>query len=80
MRLQRLSECLSLAEIAPAAALYSPMAAPRQLPHAEWPRNSAFHASALCSVAFDSVTLRTRLLRHLPGSCDMSALAQLLVR
>jgi hypothetical protein len=78
-RARRLSECLSLAELCPTAALYSPLAAPAALPHAVWPAGSEYHSSALCAAFLESATLPTRLLAGRPGCTDLHSLSHMLV-
>ena len=79
LRARRLSECLSLAELAPPSSLYVPLAPPANLPHIQRPPGSVFHASALCAATFDTLTLPYRLLHGTLGACDLHSLTQLLV-
>lgn len=75
----RLSDCLSFAELASGVGIYTPLCAPRSLPHITFPPTSAFHAAALCAAAIHGMTLPTRLQRNQPGSTDISDLSQLVV-
>lgn len=70
-RLWKLNEALSLALLSPTASLYVPVAppsGPQALPHLAWRPDRAFHTSALCAAALDSMTLPYRLHRPSPTS------------
>ena len=70
-RLWKLNEALSLGVLSPLATLYAPMAPPSGaggLPHLHWHQDRAFHTSALCSAALDSITLPYRLHSPCPTS------------
>ena len=70
-RLWKLNEALSLGVLSPLATLYAPMAPPsgaQGLPHLHWHQDRAFHTSALCSAALDSITLPYRLHSPCPTS------------
>ncbi len=70
-RLWKLNEALSLGVMSPLATLYAPMAPPsgaRGLPHLHWHQDRAFHTSALCGAALDSITLPYRLHSPCPTS------------
>lgn len=70
-RLWKLNEALSLGVLSPLATLYGPMAPPsgaRGLPHLHWQQDRAFHTSALCGAALDSITLPYRLHSPCPTS------------
>lgn len=79
-RLKRLSDCLSLAQIAPVISLYCPLAAPPELLHVQLSQGSRFRTSAVCAVLTHQATLPTRLQRGAAGACDLHSLVQLLVR
>ena len=67
----KLNEALSLALLSPVASLYAPVAppsGPQGLPHLAWRPDRAFHTSALCASALDSITLPYRLHRPSPSS------------
>lgn len=70
-RLWKLNEALSLGVLSPLATLYAPMAPPsgaQGLPHLHWHQDRAFHTSALCGAALDSITLPYRLHSPCPTS------------
>ncbi|KAK9865042.1 hypothetical protein WJX84_009266 [Apatococcus fuscideae] len=82
----QLNEALSLAYLSSEASVMTPMAAPRDaasLPGLHWDPDQAFHTSALCAAALDSIThpFRTAPSPASPsaGPMTMAELMQLLI-